>query len=77
MIITGYKYETEQEAQDAVQACNTYYGIPVSPDAVTRTWCDYQFANLNEPQFYYIRWNETLNMVLDDPTEFDIIFEEQ
>lgn len=75
MTITGYKYTTEQEAQDAVQACNTYYGIPVSPDATTRTWVEYQTASLNEPVFYYIQWNNTLDVVLGEPSQFDVIFE--
>lgn len=73
--ITGYKYETEQDAQQAVQDCNTYYGIPVSPDAVTQYWVMYEFANLNDPQFYFIRYNDTLDEVLGQPSQFDVIFE--
>jgi hypothetical protein len=75
MIITGYKYTTEQEAQSAVQACNTHYGIPVSPEATTRTWVEYQTASLDEPVFYYIRWNNTLNVVLGEPSEFEVTLE--
>lgn len=73
--ILGYKYENEQEAQDAVQACNDYYGIPVSPDAVTQYWVMYEFANLNDPTFYFIRYNDTLDVVLGSPIQFDVIFE--
>lgn len=42
--INGYQYTTEQEAINARELCDTYYGIPVAPDDVTQNWVDYQFA---------------------------------
>ena len=71
--IKGYKYDTEQEAIDAREACDAYYGIPVSPDDVTQNWVDYQFAELNEPQFWYIMYDDTLLPILGEPTEFEVI----
>lgn len=70
--INGYKYDTEQEAIDAREACDAYYGIPVAPDDVTQNWVDYQFAELNEPQFWYIQYDDTLFPVLGQPTEFEV-----
>ena len=71
--INGYKYFTEQEAIAARELCDTYYGIPVAPDDVTQNWVDYQFAELNEPQFYYITFDESLLSILGQPTEFEVI----
>jgi hypothetical protein len=72
MEITGYKYDTEQEAIDAREACDTYYGIPVSPDDVTQNWVDYQTAELNNPNFWYIIYNDSLNVILGTPETFDV-----
>jgi len=71
--IKGYKYNKEQEAISAREACDAYYGIPVAPDDVTQNWIDYQFAGLNTPPFWYIIFDETLLPVLGQPTEFEII----
>lgn len=72
--INGYKYTTEQDAINACQECNTYYGIPASPDDVTLNWNDYQYANLNNPTFWYINFDESLIPVLGQPTIFDVEF---
>jgi hypothetical protein len=69
----GYKYLTETEAIAARQQCDLYYGIPVAPDDVTQNWVDYQFAELNEPQFWYIAFDESLLPILGEPTEFEVI----
>jgi len=71
--INGYKYTTESEAQAAQKACNDYYGIPVSPDDVTQNWVEYQLAQLNKPQFWYIVYDESLQVVLGNPIYFEII----
>jgi hypothetical protein len=71
--INGYKYNTEQDAINAREACDSYYGIPVTPDDVTQNWVDYQYAELNEPQFWYIIFDESLTPILGQPTEFEII----
>ena len=71
--INGYQYTTEQEAIAAQSACDTYYGIPVSPDDVTQNWVEYQFAELNTPQFWYIVFDESLTPVLGTPSEFDVV----
>lgn len=72
MKITGYKYTTEQDAINAREACDTYYGIPVSPEDVTQNWTDYQTADLDTPVFWYIRFDDSLKPVLGNPTEFDV-----
>lgn len=71
--INGYKYTTEEEAIAAREECDAYYGIPISPDDVTQNWVDYQFAELNEPQFWYITYDISLVPILGDPTEFEVI----
>ena len=71
--INGYKYDIEQEAIDAREASDAYYGIPVSPDDVTQNWVDYQFAEYNEPQFWYIMYDDSLLPILGEPIEFEVI----
>ncbi len=70
--INGYKYDTEEEAIDAREACDAYYGIPVSPDDITQNWVDYQFAEFDEPQFYYIVYDDSLLPILGEPIEFEV-----
>jgi hypothetical protein len=72
MEVNGYKYNTEQEAINAREACDTYYGIPVAPDDVTQNWVEYQTASLDTPIFYYIRFDESLKVVLGNPTDFEV-----
>jgi hypothetical protein len=72
MTITGYKYTTEQEAITARETCDTYYGIPVSPEDVTQNWVDYQQATLDDPTFWYITYDQSLEVVLGQPTEFEV-----
>ena len=71
--INGYKYFSEQEAINARELCDAYYGIPVAPDDVTQNWVDYQFAELNTPQFWYIVFDESLLVVLGTPSEFEVV----
>ena len=73
MIVLGYKYFTEQEAIDARKQCADYYGLPVAPDDVTQYWVDYQTAELDNPIFWYIVFDESIEMILGEPTEFEII----
>ena len=72
MEVTGYKYTTEQEAIDAREQCDAYYGIPVSPDDVTQNWVDYNTATLDNPMFYYITFDESLRVVLGEPSIFEV-----
>ena len=72
MTITGYKYTNEQDAIDAREQCDAYYGIPVSPDDVTQNWVDYNTATLDNPIFYYITFDESLEVVLGEPITFDV-----
>jgi len=71
--INGYQYPTEQDAINAREACDAYYGIPVSPNDVTQNWVDYQFAELNTPKFWYIVYDDSLLPVLGEPIEFEVI----
>jgi len=72
MEVTGYKYTNEQDAIDARELVDAYYGIPVSPDDVTLNWVDYQTANLDTPIFYYITFDESLTVVLGQPITFEV-----
>lgn len=67
--IKGYKYLTEQEAIDARKQCADYYGLPKSPDDVTKYWVDYQYS---ENGFWYIVFDESLRDILSEPHEFKL-----
>jgi hypothetical protein len=73
MIIEGYKYNTEIEAQIARKQCADYYGLPKSPEDTTIYWVDYNEALLNEPIFWYIIYDESILDILGQPTEFEVI----
>lgn len=75
MEILGYKYTTEQQAIDARKQCADYYGLPVSPEDVTKYWVDYNEAILNIPIFWYIIFDESIEAILGEPTIFDVIIE--
>ena len=73
MEILGYEYITEQQAQNAVNLCNTHYGIPQEPNDITQNWCSYTYAVLNTSPFWYIIYDDTLSIVLGEPTTFDVV----
>ena len=72
MEITGYKYTNEQDAINAREQCDAYYGIPVTPDDVTQNWIDYNTATLDNPIFYYITFDDSLKVVLGKPETFEV-----
>jgi hypothetical protein len=72
MEVTGYKYTNEQDAIDAREQCDAYYGIPVLPEDVTQNWVGYQTANLDTPIFYYITFHDSLTVILGQPTTFEV-----
>ena len=72
MEIKGYKYTNEQDAINAREQVDTYYGIPVSPDDITQNWVDYNTATLDNPIFYYIIFDESLTPILGQPTTFEV-----
>lgn len=76
MEVTGYKYTNEQEAIDARKQCADYYGLPKTPDDVTKYWVDYNEASLDTPVFWYIVFDSSIEMILGQPTTFKVITEE-
>ena len=76
MEVTGYKYTNEQEAIDARKQCADYYGLPVTPDDVTKYWVDYETAELDNPIFWYIVFDESIRIILGEPTQFEVTTEE-
>jgi len=71
--IKGYKYTTESQVISAQKKCDVFYGIPKIPEDITQHWVSYNFAELNNPQFYYISFDESLLPILGQPIEFEII----
>ncbi len=67
--MTGYKFNTEEEAINARQAAATFAGFPV-PGGETLYWVDFQFSELDN--FYYIQYVDGLENVLGESIEFEI-----
>ncbi len=72
MEVIGYKYTNEQDAINAREQVDAYYGIPVSPDDVTQNWVDYQTAQYDIPIFWYMIYDESLKVVLGEPDKFEV-----
>lgn len=69
----GYKYENESDAIEARKQCADYYGLPKSPEDTTKYWVNYNFAEYNTPQFWYIFYDASLDPILGDPEYLKII----
>lgn len=70
--INVHLFTSIEEANQAIETINQGEGIPVSDDAVTRTYCDYQE---NEGRVF-IHADEVTEKYLGIPTEIEIIYEE-
>jgi hypothetical protein len=73
IIVTGYTYQTEQEAILDIEKCNQYYGIPESPNDVTTQVCDYNYYLTDN--IYYIIYDPMLKIVLGEPSTFILTYE--
>lgn len=72
MEITGYKYTNEQDAINARKQCADYYGLPKTPEDVTKYWVDYNEASLNTPIFWYIIFDSSIEIILGKPEIFEV-----
>lgn len=70
--INAHTFTTEVEANKAIDLINQGEGIPVSPDAVTRTYCE----AIAYADFYYIHADAVTEKYLGLPSEIEIIHEE-
>jgi hypothetical protein len=66
--IKAHTFTTEQEAQQAIDLINQGEGIPVSEDAVTRTYTNYQTVE----DTYYIAADEVTEKYLGEPTDLEL-----
>ena len=71
--MTGYKYTTEQEAIDARAQAATYMGLP-NPQGDTLYWVNYNYSELDS--FYYIQHVDNLEVILGEPINFNITYED-
>lgn len=69
--INGYKYITEQDAIDARKQCADHYGLPKEPGDVTLYWVDYIEASLDSPIFWYIVYDESIEVILGASSTFN------
>jgi hypothetical protein len=71
MTVKGYKYNTEAEAKVAQTQCREHYGIPRYPTSTTTEWVMIEEVEDTE-NFWVIGWNDTLNVVLGEPSDIEI-----
>jgi hypothetical protein len=69
----GYLFTTEQQAINARESVDKFYDIPKTADSMTQNYTDYQFAELNTPQFWYIVYDASLLPILGTATTFEVI----
>lgn len=69
----GYTFETEIEAIAARDACAEYKGLPIEGNT-SRYWVNYNYSN--EDEFYYIQYDEGVEVVLGEPEEFELTIDE-
>jgi hypothetical protein len=67
-ILKAHTFTTEQEAQQAINLINKGEGIPVSEDAVTRTYTQWQQLE----DIYYIVADEVTEKYLGEPTDLEL-----
>lgn len=67
-----HKFNSVQEANEAIDLINQGEGIPVSEDAVTRTYCE----AITYADFWYIHAEEVTEKYLGASVEIEIIQEE-
>ena len=72
MKIIGYKYTNEAGAIQARKECAEHYGLPVEPNDTTKYWVDYSKASLDVPVFWYINFDESIEVVLGTPQTFEV-----
>jgi len=66
--IKSHTFTTEAEAQQAIDLINEGEGIPVSEDAVTRTYTNYQTVE----DTYYIAADEVTEKYLGEATDLEL-----
>jgi hypothetical protein len=71
MVFKVYIYNTELEAQNAINSINSNLGIPKSIDSITQTYTTYEFNNSK----YIIKHNEVIESILGIPSDFDYLIE--
>lgn len=70
--IKAHTFDTFEAANAAIEVINQGEGIPVAPDAVTRTYTEAQENNGT----MYIVADEVTKKYLGEPTEIEIIYDE-
>lgn len=66
--IKVHLFTSVEEANQAIEIINQGEGIPVSDDAVTRTYCDFQQLD----DIYYIVADDVTESYLGEPTDLEI-----
>ena len=69
--IKAYVYNNQIEAENAINSINLNLGMPISVDAVTQTYTNFEFNN----EKYIIKSDEVIESVLGLPSDFDYIQE--
>lgn len=69
--IKAYIYDTQIEAEKALNLINLTLKIPISVDAITQTYTNFEFNN----EKYIIKSDEIIENILGIPSDFNYIYE--
>jgi hypothetical protein len=72
MVCKAHTFDTLQQANAAIEVINQGEGIPVNPEAVTRTYTEAQENNGT----IYIVADEVTEKYLGEPIEIELIYPE-
>lgn len=70
----GYKYTTTEQAELALDQIDNFVNLPKGEN-MTQRWTSYQYAEFNNPNFYYIIAHDSFTALLGEPIELNLIEE--
>jgi hypothetical protein len=70
--IKAHIFDTLEQANNAIEQINQGEGIPVNPEAITRTYTQAQENNGT----IYIAADEVTQKYLGEPTDLELIYDE-
>jgi hypothetical protein len=69
--IKAYVYNTQEQANTALNSINLYLGIPKDINSITQSYTNYEYNNSK----YIIIHEHIIEIILGLPSDFDYIIE--
>lgn len=75
--ITGYKFIEKEFADSSRGELSNEIGLPRKKGDVTIYWQNYEEASLDEPIFFYMVGDRSMNKILGKPLNFIVTFPDE